>query len=336
MKKIWCLVSFGLAACVTPSPLAPEEQIQIQGYLFDVAGHPAQHQRLHLGLPFFASRQTQTDVTGHYAFEFPAEQTQIARTVAAELDLLAESSQGMSVSQSLKVLKSLTVLPSMYFWNDLLSPPAEQVLPVAQSSVFRWANARNGVRDYTFRLQNAQSGVLWQQTLAETHYTLPERVLEPNTQYTWSVQARFSDYEAQTAQRAVKTADWPFQSLPIQQIQNLAVPQTTYPSWHDGQYRLELADELSYQPGQTVSLRLSLDRRRQVQALHWSGSGFAAELEIRQMPLGPVLARGETQDGHFLLDWKPLETSELYLMLKPVQGGFVRIQELRLIGPATS
>ncbi|HEY9838862.1 MAG TPA: hypothetical protein V6D23_00300 [Candidatus Obscuribacterales bacterium] len=323
----YALVCLLLSACLTPSPLTPGEMVSITGRLAHEDGTAWADLNVLLKPPFAENKSTRSNAAGIYRFSLSGGETQVAG-LAADMEVLASGPEGQLVRQGVKALKTDVQLPAMYFWDGLQTPATDTVLS-GNRSVFSWLPPASAVRYYRFSLRNPADELIWQSQSALPNLELPLAVMDAGKAYSWQVTAFHSDYEAASRRRPLR-AEPLLRPVSIRAIRG--PDGTDYSSLHDGSFSFELADRLTYPETGKLELLIELDRPIKVQGLHWAGSSFAADLELRTSPQAEPIVSHQMQD-FTLLEWQPVETDRLYLRLHGESGRFVDLAEIRLLGP---
>ncbi len=327
------LISLSLGACLTPSPLSSESEVEVTGRIVGLSGQPVLDQRMSLSLPLFQQRQTDTNAAGDYQFQLKASETTLAG-LAVDLTLKAEQANGMAVTQDFKALKTQIQLPEMQFWSDLQAPAAEALIASARQSL-SWQSPlqqSQQIKRYRVRIEDPAGDTVWKsQTPGQSLiYDLPTAVLEPQSSYRWQIEAEGDNYSAFSEKRSLQTGGLPLQAVAIQKAQ---VAGKDYPSWFDQSFQVEGKARLDLNQHRPLEIDLKLPAGQRVQGLHWAAQGFSFKLEVRDKASNTLLAERVVSEDS-LFEWTGIETDALRLLLSTESGGFVDIREIRVLGPA--
>lgn len=322
MRRLLFSLLLGLSSCITPATLPPEEQVVIEGQIEEESGKPFTEQMVKLDLPLLDTAKAESDASGRYMFELSAARTQFAGT-EARLEVSAENEAGSRIEQEFQVGKTQLLLPSMRFWNRLRAP-VESFQATLPLSSFSWEAPDKKVQHYVFKLYRQNEDLSWySETTSKTELTLDPALLVSHQSYRWQVQAHLSDYVATTAPRQFQTQAWPHVSWPIAEIET---DQGKRPHWHDNQLKTDAELDYDLEP---LTVTIKLKQNQKVTGLHLVASGFTAALDVR---VGDKLLSSQTLNGDLLFHFPETQTQSLTLVLRPENGGFVRIRELRVLG----
>lgn len=329
MKKTALLIglSLHLSACITASPLSPQDQVSIEGRIEQADSSLASNIPLKLGIPG-NELTTSSNGAGVYRFNLTGSQTQVLGIAATlELQTVPATAHAPKLRQSVKVLKTSLTLPAMRFWDDLSSPAADSELSGSRAN-FSWKAPSSSARLYRFSLLNSQGDPVWKSDTTSPNFELPLSVMAPQQTYHWQVSSVFSDYEAFSQQRSLKSLKPALTAIPIRSIRSGG---QNYPSFYDGSYRSELSERLDFPRNTGLELEIELAQPAAIQGLHWAAAGFEAKVEIRTRRDGPIIATHSLKD-FALLEWPAVHSDKLYLTLTDPSGGFSDIAEIRVLG----
>lgn len=327
MNRFILLAGFCLSACVTASPLAPEDQVSIEGRLEQADGNPASDIPLRLSIPGGALTD-RSNAAGNYRFSLTGSQTQVLGIAAGlELQSVPATPGDSRVRQSVKVLKTSLTLPAMRFWDGLQSPAPDAEVTGSRTR-FSWQAPVTAPRLYRFSLLDSQGDAVWKAENTSPELELPVSVMAPQQSYRWQVSSVFSDYEAFSRQRPLKSGTPSLTALPVRSIRTA---EKAYPSFHDGRYSPDLAERLDYPQTGSLELEIELTGPASIQGLHWAGNGFSAQAEIRTQPGSAPILTHNLKD-YALLEWPAVNSNKLYITLTDPSGGFADIAEIRVLG----
>ncbi|PKL75190.1 MAG: hypothetical protein CVV27_16665 [Candidatus Melainabacteria bacterium HGW-Melainabacteria-1] len=321
------ILSAALGGCLTTSPLLPDERVDLEGRLLQVDGTAAAD----LPVQLRAHGQNLTarsNAAGNYRFELKGSETQVLG-VAVELMLSAGRAPAPRLRQGVKALKTETSLPAMRFWDGLSAPAADTELS-GDRNIFSWQPPPAPVRHYQFNLLDSEGDSVWHSQTLLPNFELPLAVMDPQRNYSWEVVAVFSDYEATSGRRPLRSGEPKLRPLPVRAIRS-SEPAREYPSFHDGRYQFLIGDRLDYSSKSSIELEIELTRPGLVRGLHWAGSGFEAEVEIRAQRNAEPIARHSLQ-SQAIFEWAPVNTDRLWLRLKTPKDGFSDVTEIRVLG----
>lgn len=325
-------------SCEPPiiSPLNDKDQVKVHGLILTADGSPWD-----TGQITVATRSdptiAQTDNRGHYSLTLLGFETKNPEGQAVDIRFTALHPDEGTLSYTSKVLEKNFQVPTLQFWDGPLSPLSDAI--VSQDVEFFWEDPVLPLSSFELNLAKISStkeDKIGSITISntDTSFRLDKEIFENNTEYSWSMVAKYKDFSATSKTIKFKTSPTLNKHL---EIQSATADDEDLPEIYDGTH-----DDF---PGSKVSageepkaLIVDLGQSERISGIYlkiWGGFTEFAKVYISnsKTDFGPSLKTINTSDYEEGLSWLDLtDKNGRYLILEAQSGDSLRIEELRVIG----
>ena len=305
------------------SPLENKAEISIQGKIQDINASPWAAGTVIIQ-PNGESVTQHTDTTGKFSVNLLGFETK-KDTRAFPIQFSATHATGATLKQSLRVLKSASILPTMQFWDGLEQPAAEDNLrdPTLQ---FKWQKS-SSANEYHLKIFQDKA-LVWDEITKATEVSLHPGILENLSQYQWQVSAGFTDYTATSQRFKFSTGESFSSALPLKSIQ---VDGNNEPKLHDGdrQSSVNFDAPKDLEP---KTLIIDLGKKQEFKALLYRGGGFSARAQIYGSTDGKNWGeriKTESLGSRVLIELPQSQVQ--YIKLDILSDGFIRVNEIKIL-----
>lgn len=324
------LCAIALCACDALAPVSPlelKENVALKGQVLDVNGQPWKGSVTLV--PRGDTVSQQTSETGEYQFDLLGFEVQTENRKAVPIELKATHASGATLVQKPTILKAETTLPTMRFWDGLEAP--EKGSQIDKGPVSLSWNSSEGAEGYEVYV-SSKTGITLTETVQGTTWTLPDKLIENQSTYTWYITALHAGYRAESSAGTFSTGNGFQLTLPISDIQ---VNNETKPKLFDGNLSnsenfIESASQSESDP---VEIVIDLGGPQDIETLVYYGGGFSGTAQIyvsnnRQSWGERVTSEGlDSPATVFTLK----QSQKRYIKMEIRAEGFININEIKVL-----